>query len=229
MDRHRDLEVPVPARTRPVHGDQEAVREGQRQAGRAQGHHAPGNRPEADRGVPQAAQSLRRQHGTAFLAKWLEREEVTKKRGDDRGDEVVAAGQGDRRSCGMTDTDEGVAGSGPSLASASTVMIVGLAAAMVIGIVLAIFITRSITGPIRRIIDGLTEGAEQVASAAGQVSARGPVAGRGLERAGGLDRGDLLVAGGDVLHDQAERRQRQPGQQPDERGQAGGGRRPTSP
>jgi methyl-accepting chemotaxis protein len=34
----------------------------------------------------------------------------------------------------------------------------------------AILITRSITGPIRKIIEGLTEGAEEVASASGQVS-----------------------------------------------------------
>jgi methyl-accepting chemotaxis protein len=38
------------------------------------------------------------------------------------------------------------------------------------GVGLAILITRSITGPIRRIIEGLTEGAEEVASASGQVS-----------------------------------------------------------
>ena len=46
--------------------------------------------------------------------------------------------------------------------------------AMIIGVllslVLAFFITRSITAPIRRITDGLNEGAEQVSSAAGQVS-----------------------------------------------------------
>ncbi|MFH2064357.1 MAG: methyl-accepting chemotaxis protein [Pseudomonadota bacterium] len=46
--------------------------------------------------------------------------------------------------------------------------------AMIIGVllslVLAVFITRSITGPIRRITDGLNEGAEQVSSASGQVS-----------------------------------------------------------
>ena len=46
--------------------------------------------------------------------------------------------------------------------------VIGLVAAMVIGITLAIFITRSITGPVRRIIDGLNEGAQEVASAAGQ-------------------------------------------------------------
>jgi methyl-accepting chemotaxis protein len=42
--------------------------------------------------------------------------------------------------------------------------------AIAAGILLAFFITRSITGPINRIIAGLNEGAEQVASASGQVS-----------------------------------------------------------
>jgi methyl-accepting chemotaxis protein len=57
-----------------------------------------------------------------------------------------------------------------SLASASTVMIVGLVVAVIVGIAMAFFITRSITGPIHKVIEGLTSGAEQVASASGQVS-----------------------------------------------------------
>ena len=45
-------------------------------------------------------------------------------------------------------------------------IVVGVTAALLLGI----FTTRSITGPIRKIIEGLTEGAEEVASASGQVS-----------------------------------------------------------
>ncbi len=56
------------------------------------------------------------------------------------------------------------------LSSAATVVLVGLFAALAVGILLAVFITRSITGPIRRIIEGLNDGAEQVSSASGQVS-----------------------------------------------------------
>jgi methyl-accepting chemotaxis protein len=41
---------------------------------------------------------------------------------------------------------------------------------VVVGSMLAFFITRSVTRPVRRIIQGLTEGAEEVASASGQVS-----------------------------------------------------------
>jgi methyl-accepting chemotaxis protein len=103
-----------------------------------------------------------------FLTKWLEREEVTAKRGK-TGDEVVQLAKATAQ-LSMTDTEKASQEAAQSLASASTVMIVGLAAAMVVGIALAIFITRSITGPVRRIIDGLNEGAQEVASAAGQVS-----------------------------------------------------------
>jgi methyl-accepting chemotaxis protein len=50
-------------------------------------------------------------------------------------------------------------------------MIFGLLGALVFGILIAFFITRSITVPIRRIIEGLSDGSEQVAAAAEQVSA----------------------------------------------------------
>ncbi len=67
-------------------------------------------------------------------------------------------------------TDKIADGAAASLGSASNVVLVGLLAALAIGLLLAVFITRSITGPIRRIIEGLNEGAEQVSSASGQVS-----------------------------------------------------------
>jgi len=61
-------------------------------------------------------------------------------------------------------------------------------AAIVIGIVLAIVITRSITKPIRRIIVGLTEGSEQVASASDQVSSASQSLAEGAtEQAAGLE------------------------------------------
>jgi len=56
------------------------------------------------------------------------------------------------------------------MSTASTTLIVGLSVATVLGIVLGIIITRGITGPMRRIIAGLNEGANQVNDAATQVS-----------------------------------------------------------
>jgi methyl-accepting chemotaxis protein len=57
-----------------------------------------------------------------------------------------------------------------SLGSASTAMVIGLGAALVLGLLTAVFLTRSITGPIRQVIAGLNDGADQVASASTQVS-----------------------------------------------------------
>ncbi|HNU31867.1 MAG TPA: methyl-accepting chemotaxis protein, partial [Sedimentisphaerales bacterium] len=60
--------------------------------------------------------------------------------------------------------------------------------AVIVGILAAIFITRSITKPINRIIAGLTEGAEQVAAASGQVSAASQSLAEGAtEQAAGLE------------------------------------------
>ncbi|MBX7257215.1 MAG: MCP four helix bundle domain-containing protein [Candidatus Hydrogenedentes bacterium] len=57
-----------------------------------------------------------------------------------------------------------------TLGRASTLLLVGLLSAAALGIVLAFVITRSITRPIRRIIDALTTGADQTAAASAQVS-----------------------------------------------------------
>ncbi len=57
-----------------------------------------------------------------------------------------------------------------SLAAASSLMFWGLVFAFILSIVMTFFITRSTTRPIRLIVDNLTTGAEQVASASTQVS-----------------------------------------------------------
>ena len=59
---------------------------------------------------------------------------------------------------------------------------------VILGVVLAVFITRSIVKPINRIVAGLTEGAQQVASASGQVSAASQSLAEGAtEQAAGLE------------------------------------------
>lgn len=57
-----------------------------------------------------------------------------------------------------------------SLATASTIMIVGLILALILGVLIAFFITRQITKPINQIIEDLSEGSNQVSSASSQVS-----------------------------------------------------------
>jgi len=57
-----------------------------------------------------------------------------------------------------------------TLTSSSQVLLVGLVIALFIGILLAVVITRSITGPINRVIENLKLGANQVSAASGQVA-----------------------------------------------------------
>ena len=56
------------------------------------------------------------------------------------------------------------------LTTAASMMVIGLIAALIIGILLAVVITLSIIRPINQVISGLSQGAGHVASAAGQVS-----------------------------------------------------------
>jgi len=122
----------------------------------------------------------------SFLANWLAREEIAKKRGE-VANQVLEAAQA-TANAGMTDTETSSNDAAKSLSTASTTMIIGLSVAVVLGIILAIFITRSITSAITRIIANLTEGSEQVASASGQVSAASQSLAEGsTEQAAGLE------------------------------------------
>lgn len=56
------------------------------------------------------------------------------------------------------------------LSTASLVLIIGLLIAFGVGLVMALLITRGITGPINKIITNLNEAGEQVAAASGQIS-----------------------------------------------------------
>jgi len=56
------------------------------------------------------------------------------------------------------------------VASSKVIIGIALIIGLIIGVTSAIFITRSITGPIRLVADALSAGAEQTAGAAGQVS-----------------------------------------------------------
>jgi methyl-accepting chemotaxis protein len=75
-----------------------------------------------------------------------------------------------------------------TLTTASLTMIVGLGIGIAISVILSYVITRGITKPINRIIDDLTNGAEQVAAASGQVSASSQSAAQGAsEQASSLE------------------------------------------
>ena len=56
------------------------------------------------------------------------------------------------------------------ISTANYIMVIGTIIAVLLGILFAFLITRSITKPVNRIIEGLNEGSDQVASASSQVS-----------------------------------------------------------
>jgi methyl-accepting chemotaxis protein len=78
--------------------------------------------------------------------------------------------------------------SSASLQSANQMMAVGLGIALVVGALLATFVTQSINGPLQRIIKLLATGSEQSASAANQVSSSAQALAQGAsEQAANLE------------------------------------------
>ena len=103
-----------------------------------------------------------------FLGNWKNMQELGGKR-NDAGGSVIGACKA-LANAGMDATSRISKDAMALLQSSSWIMIIGLIAALVIGVLIAVFITRSITGPIRKIITGLNDGSDQVASASGEVS-----------------------------------------------------------
>jgi len=104
-----------------------------------------------------------------FMSNWKMMQDIGNK-GESAGRGVIDACMRMTRA-GMQATGEVATGAVGLLKSSSWIMIIGLMAAVVLGALIALFLTRSITGPIRRIIEGLSDGSDQVTSAAHQVSA----------------------------------------------------------
>ncbi len=103
-----------------------------------------------------------------FLANWIAIQELGDKRGK-VADEVLKGAQL-TASAGIDNTAKIADESHESLNTSSRIMLFGLIGALLVGVLLAVFITRSITKPVGRIIDNLNAGSDQVASAALQVS-----------------------------------------------------------
>jgi len=115
-----------------------------------------------------AAGAAYKQAMTDFLNLWLENVALAAKRAQVY--QEVNAACNETADAGAEAADRIAKDAVSALSAASFIMIIGLITALIIGVLLAFFITRSITGPINRIIAGLNEGAGQVASASGQVS-----------------------------------------------------------
>jgi methyl-accepting chemotaxis protein len=103
-----------------------------------------------------------------FLQKWLLREETAKKRMA-AAEQVLGLAKGTAE-LGMEDTGNATTKAASALGTASNVLIGGLVVALLLGCAITVFLTRSITQPIRHVAEQLSEGADQTVSAAGQVS-----------------------------------------------------------
>ncbi|MCX7747375.1 MAG: methyl-accepting chemotaxis protein [Clostridia bacterium] len=103
-----------------------------------------------------------------LLANWTALQELNTKRGT-AGEAVITMAK-EIMGTGLNNTTKVSDETSSSLALSNNVMVVGLIIALLFGIFLAILIIRSITRPVDRIVKGLNEGADQVASASEQLS-----------------------------------------------------------
>lgn len=103
-----------------------------------------------------------------FLTAWFAREELNAKRVE-TGSRVLEAAQ-NSASDGVKGIESGALDAQKATSIGTWTLIIGLAIALVVGVILAFTIARSIVGPISRVIAGLSQGAEQVNAAASQVA-----------------------------------------------------------
>jgi methyl-accepting chemotaxis protein len=103
-----------------------------------------------------------------YMVAYNKMNELGKKR-DAAGKDLIAACI-TTADAGISNTSQIATDAVDKLGASSLIMIIGLVIALIVGVLLAIFITMGITKPVDKIIRGLTEGSEQVNSAASQVS-----------------------------------------------------------
>ncbi len=103
-----------------------------------------------------------------YLTAWFKRDELSKL-SSQAGIKILERVQS-TSTAGIEETLNIATLADEHLGQASTVMIVGLMVALIVGSLMAFTITRGITRAISRVVEGLSEGAEQVASASSQVS-----------------------------------------------------------
>ncbi|MBF0468401.1 MAG: methyl-accepting chemotaxis protein, partial [Desulfamplus sp.] len=118
-------------------------------------------------GVEKAAKNYQ-QAMLDFLSDWTKLDELGSRRTVIGNDLVKACNE--LANAGMDNTIYIAESTMDSLDRSSTIMITGLVIALAMGIFLAFYITTGITRPIKKVIDGLALGSQQIASASGQVS-----------------------------------------------------------
>ncbi|MBD3221930.1 hypothetical protein GF314_11880, partial [bacterium] len=103
-----------------------------------------------------------------LLDNWLALQDVSRERGA-AGDEALRLAS-ETAAAGIAGAHEIAGTTSDKLTTASTSMLVGLALCVVLGVAMSWLITRSITVPLRNIIERLAAGSIQTTSAADQVS-----------------------------------------------------------
>jgi methyl-accepting chemotaxis protein len=103
-----------------------------------------------------------------FLAVWEELQQLNSE-SDKLGTTLINKAQSVSRN-GVSETSKIAGYTASALFNAIWITVIGLACAIVVCVLLAIFITRGITGPLNRVIVGLNQGAEQVSLASNQVA-----------------------------------------------------------
>jgi len=121
-----------------------------------------------------------------FLTKWLEREELNKKR-NETGDQVLDLARGTAE-LGLADTTQGSKNAGTALIASINIMIIGSVLGIIIAIFLAFLITKGISKTIMIVLSSLNDGSKQTSSAAQQVSESSQQLSQGAtEQAGSLE------------------------------------------
>ena len=103
-----------------------------------------------------------------LLTNWYVRDDIGKKRGA-VGNAVLLEAE-TTAALGLKETNESSTKNAQSLSTASNVMMGGLILAVVIGVAVAFYMTRSIAGPIKSVASALLAGADQTTAASGEVS-----------------------------------------------------------
>ncbi len=103
-----------------------------------------------------------------YLDAWNEQKKINKLRLD-AADEVLHAAQETAKSA-MENTDTIADTAAENLSTSSYIMVIGLIASLVIGIALAVYLIRSITGPILNAVESIMSANSQVVEAAGEIS-----------------------------------------------------------
>ncbi|MFP4392201.1 MAG: methyl-accepting chemotaxis protein [Desulfohalobiaceae bacterium] len=104
-----------------------------------------------------------------FLSDWIKLQELGKER-DVLGDEMIA-GASTLQTSSATSTGQISKQAASTLSSTSSLMVMGVVAALVVGVLFAIFIARGLIKILGRISGQMDESADQVSAASGQVSA----------------------------------------------------------